>query len=85
LEYLSQASVENLFQLIANSGNNLLFLIEPLAEDYHLESETDSRIYGIEHSYAHNHPHLLKRSGFQILQYEEVNILNTRMQIIVAV
>jgi len=85
LEYLSQASVERLFELIASGGNNLLFLVEPLANDYDLATETDSRIYGVEYSYSHNYLFLLKRAGFEIFKQKEINILNTRMLIIIAV
>lgn len=84
LEYLSQTSVASLYQMVAQTDNNLLFLVEPLADDYDLQEEFDSRIYGVEHSYAHNHPWLLERAGFQVIQLEELNILNTRMVVILA-
>lgn len=84
LEYLSQASVESLFGMVSSGENNLLFLVEPLADDYDLELEFDSRIYGLEHSYAHNHPWLLKQAGFRVIMLEELNILNTRMLAILA-
>lgn len=85
LEYLSQSSVESLYKLIYQQGKNqLLFLVEPVAETMNLEQPQDSVLFGNEFSHSHHHPHLLIQAGFNILSQEFMDIDGYRLLVISA-
>jgi SAM-dependent methyltransferase len=67
LEYLSQQSLCGVFEtLVERAPNALLFLIEPLADDFDLGTQRESLPYGGELSHSHNYPALMRAAGIAI-------------------
>lgn len=84
LEYLTQSELEELFASLKNLASPaMLLLVEPIAMDFNLETETASRPHGIEHSFSHPHRHLLEKAGWTI-DYEEVQNLEHRWMLMLA-
>ncbi len=72
LEYFLQAELEALFTFAAgNLSPVAICLIETIATDHDLETETNSLIYGREMAFSHNYPHLLKAAGFSLISQTE--------------
>lgn len=72
LEYLSQPSLERLLAVIARKApSSLVLFVEPVDAGMDLERELDSQPHGSEHSFSHNHAHLLRQAGFRLLFQEE--------------
>lgn len=70
-EYFPRATLQSLFGSIAEQQSPaVVALIEPIAADYDLEKERESRPYGSEHSLGHNYPLLLREAGF-VIRYQE--------------
>lgn len=66
-EYLPQKQLERLLSFVAKSLRPAVFAIaEPLAPDHQLHSEKDSRPFGRELSFSHNHEALFRQAGFLI-------------------
>lgn len=84
LEYLTQPELEDLFTSLRNSGGPvMLLLVEPIAMDFDLTTETASRPHGVEHSFSHPHRHLLEKAGWTI-DFEEVQNLEYRWILMLA-
>jgi len=84
LEYLTEIELEDLFTSFRNLANPvMLMLVEPIAADYDLEKETQSRPHGIEKSFSHPHRHLLEQAGWTIT-YEEVQQREHRWMLMIA-
>jgi SAM-dependent methyltransferase len=80
LEYLSQQSLSGFLEaIVGRAPNSLLFLIEPLAEDFDLSTQSESLPYGVELSYSHNYPALMQDAGISIDFQDERRWLNHRM------
>ncbi len=85
LEYLSEESVRCLFDIIkTQAAGSFVLLNEPLHGDFDLEVDKTSNVIGYEHSYTHNHLHLLQAAGAQILHHEERFVMNYRWLIVLA-
>jgi hypothetical protein len=85
LEYLSEESVRYLFDIVKKqAAGSLVFLNEPLHGDFDIETDKVSKVIGYEHSYTHNHIHLLQAAGAQILRHEERSVMNYRWLLVVA-
>lgn len=84
-EYLSEPTLRSvLATLNCNNRDSLLLLIEPVAEDFDLESEQSSRALGNEFSYSHNYPNCLRQAGWQVHQNNEQRLEGFRMLSFVA-
>ena len=80
LEYLSQQSLSGVLEtLVARAPNSLLFLIEPLADDFDLNTQCESLAHGGELSYSHNYPALMQAAGIAVDFQDERRRLNHRM------
>ena len=67
LEYFSEKEIIDLLSKIVGDLRPSLFaIVEPIADDFDLESEKASRPFGIEWSFTHNYPHLFTESGLRI-------------------
>jgi hypothetical protein len=53
-------------------------LTEPVYRDYDLATETESRPSGPEFSFSHNHPHLLRRAGWEVVEVTETETAGMR-------
>jgi len=72
LEYFSKKQITDLLKKITIDLKPSVFaIIEPLATNYNLETETDSRIFGNEFSFSHNYKKLFMTNGFTILYQRE--------------
>lgn len=72
LEYFSIKQITDLLKKITIDFKPSVFaIIEPLATNYNIETETDSRPYGNEFSFSHNYKKLFKSNGFTILYQRE--------------
>jgi SAM-dependent methyltransferase len=81
LEYLSQQSLCGVFETIVGRARDaLLFLIEPLADNFDLSTQCDSLPYGGELSYSHNYPALMQAAGISIVFQDERRRLKHRMR-----
>ncbi|MDF1657651.1 MAG: class I SAM-dependent methyltransferase [Verrucomicrobiales bacterium] len=84
LEYLTQTELEDLFASFKNLASPvMLMLVEPIALNFDLAQETQSRPHGIENSFSHPHRHLLEAAGWTI-QFEEVQELEHRWMLMIA-
>jgi hypothetical protein len=80
LEYLSQQSLCGVFEtIVGRAPNALLFLIEPLADDFDLSTQCESLPVGGEFSYSHNYPALMQAAGIAIDFQDERRRLKHRM------
>lgn len=85
LEYLSEESVRKLINIIGQTTKGSLVLLnEPLYGDFDINTDKASKVSGAEFSYSHNHPHLLKTAGAQILHQEEKDLMGHRMLTVLA-
>lgn len=67
-EYFSPERLRELFAHIYGMLRPaIIALVEPLSPDHDLEADTRSRTYGIEQSFSHPYPALLRDAGFSIL------------------
>ncbi|MEM7600655.1 MAG: methyltransferase domain-containing protein [Verrucomicrobiota bacterium] len=83
-EYLTQTELEDLFTSFKNLASPvMLMLVEPIAADFDLKTETTSRPHGIEKSFSHPHRYLLEKSGWKV-NFEEVQDLEHRWMLMVA-
>lgn len=78
LEYFSPESFDKLLQTLATHPPSAIVLIEPVALDHDLENETESKVFGYENSFSHNHRYRLNKAGFEILHCTEMRIGNVR-------
>ena len=74
-EYFPDNDLLSLFRHFSSLNCPIMVgLIEPIAADYDLETERESRSYNHENSYGHNYIRLLSESGFTIQwQHEVIN------------
>jgi len=66
LEYFSQPILEEMLRRIAAHPPVCFALMEPIAPDYDLSRETQSRLFGNEMTLSHNYPHLFAEAGFRV-------------------
>ncbi len=84
LEYLTQSELEDLFASFANLASPaMLMIVEPIATDFDLDSETTSRPHGVEKSFSHPHRHLFEKAGWTI-EFEEIQELEHRWILMIA-
>jgi hypothetical protein len=85
LEYVCEDSVRELIKNLKDQAkNSMVLLIEPLHGDYDLNQDRRSQIIGYEYSYTHNYVYLLETTGFKVIHYEERQVMNHRMLIVLA-
>ena len=86
LEYFSSNEVEELIEFAKNELSPIVFLIvEPLAIDFDLFSETKSRTFGYEQSFSHNYPKLFQKHNYSLEFQMESNAENARMLLLASV
>lgn len=79
LEYFPQPSVTRLYRhTAALAGPAWWVLTEPIHGDYDLATETDSRPQPPEFSFSHNHPHLLRQAGWEVVEQSETEVAGIR-------
>ncbi|WP_179335210.1 class I SAM-dependent methyltransferase [Winogradskyella costae] len=66
LEYFTQPQLINFFEKLNTSGNIIFFAIEPTDSAHNFEEHPDSKVYGFEASFSHNHKKLFEDAGFKI-------------------
>ena len=85
LEYFSNKKLAHLFSQIANHLSPTLFaIIEPIAQDFDLNTVFQSQPFGNEFSFSHNYPHLFEKAGWQIIFIKEVYFESSRILMLVA-
>ncbi len=85
LEYFTQANLDAMFAYITEHHQPSAFvLVEPVALNHDLDTETESRAYGTEYSFSHNYPHLLTKNGYVIRQQKLITFDDHRLCAIVA-
>lgn len=85
LEYVARARVAALYESLATRlAPATMLLVEPLAADHDLEREPQSKVYGAENTFSHNHVALLADAGFELLSRFEQQVDGQRWLLIVA-
>lgn len=85
LEFFSREKVLGLFQLLGSRlAPSILAMVEPLCDDHDLEREAQSKAYGAENTFSHNHLALLSRAGFDVLSRAEQRVDGQRWLLVVA-
>ncbi|WP_372787017.1 cyclopropane-fatty-acyl-phospholipid synthase family protein [Phenylobacterium sp.] len=85
LEYFSQANFDALLRVLARSPPAALVLIEPVAPDHDLQSQTTSFVFGHERSFSHNHRSRLTEAGFEVVFAEEIPTPEVRWMLMIGV
>ena len=76
-EYFTQAQVSSLLRTVAEQKAPAVFAcIEPIAHDFDLAAETNSRPFPPENTYAHNYPKLMEAAGFKVAFVAQRTILH---------
>lgn len=70
LEYFSQQQLIAFFEKLNGMGNILFFAIEPSDANYDFNTQTESKVYGVEGSFTHNYLKLFQNAGFSIWYLE---------------
>lgn len=73
MEYLDQASLMRVYRTVAKHRNVAVAMVEPLSPDHDLALQPESFTFGVENSFSHNYPHLLKRAGFKEVFSQEMD------------
>jgi SAM-dependent methyltransferase len=66
LEYFQQEALSALLKRIRSQGPVAFAIVEPIAEDFDLARERESRPYGMELSFSHPYPYLFERAGYRL-------------------
>ncbi|MEX0828136.1 MAG: class I SAM-dependent methyltransferase [Haliea sp.] len=78
LEYFSPENFDKLLSTLAAYSPAAIALVEPASPDHDLENDTESRVFGYENSFSHNHRYRLAAAGFDILHARDLVIGSTR-------
>lgn len=85
LEYSTEAQVLELFDWMARRTSPVaMMLVEPLAEDFDLETEMHSRPYGAELTFSHPYQVLIRMSGLRLHHAAEARTSSGRFVSVVA-
>jgi len=85
LEYFAPDKLAALLAELAATRRPLAIAsVEPLADDYDLQHETASRIYGPERSWSHPYPRLYREAGLEILWQREQRVGGLRWLLLFA-
>ncbi len=85
LEFFARDKVLALYRLLASRlAPALVAMVEPLADDHDLGSEPQSKVYGAENTFSHNHVELLRIAGFDLLSRAEQRVDGQRWLLLVA-
>lgn len=85
LEYFSQASFDNLLQTLGRAAPAAIALVEPVAPDHDLASQTESFAHGWENSFSHNHRRRLSQAGFTVAYEQELVTPSVRWMLMIGV
>lgn len=84
-EYFSRDKVRALYERLASRlAPSLVVLVEPLSDAHDLAHEPESKVFGDENTFSHNHPALLDAAGFRVLSRFEQRIDGQRWLLLVA-
>ncbi len=84
-EYFSRDKVQSLYERLASRlAPSLVVLVEPLSDVHDLGHEPQSKVFGDENTFSHNHPALLDAAGFTVLSRFEQRIDGQRWLLLVA-
>jgi len=72
MEYFMEKELVEMFAVLKQKSPFTIALVEPLYDGYDRSREIHSRSSGKEHSFSHNHAHLLKQAGFTICYDREI-------------
>lgn len=85
LEYLPQAVLQTLF---VHSAQHLVpvrwVIVEPIDPGINLAKQISSQTFGIENTWSHNHPRLMRESGLNVLYENELRLDQQRWHLVVA-
>lgn len=81
LEYFAQGELEAMLRGIAAHAPVCFALMEPIAHDYDLDREVQSRLYGREMALSHNYPRAFTAAGFRIHWRKELPLARYLMMI----
>ncbi|UJP66880.1 class I SAM-dependent methyltransferase [Mongoliitalea daihaiensis] len=72
LEYLNGKQFEELIQLIADKKSSALMFFEPIEDAQALESQDQTKVFGVELSFSHPYSNLIRKGGFQIVVFKTI-------------
>jgi SAM-dependent methyltransferase len=85
LEFFAHEKVLELFRLLGSRlAPSMLAMVEPLSDDHDLANEPQSKAYGAEKTFSHNHLELLSAAGFDVLSRTEQHVDRQRWLLVVA-
>ena len=86
LEYFLDTQLADLFAwLRTQHAPGVVALVEPVGVNHDLERQLESQLYGVEHSFSHNYPRLLREAGYELRFQDEIMAGDTRFLMVVAV
>lgn len=83
LEYLPQARLQGLLDLLATRSPVVFGIVEPVAADFDLQGSVSVH-YGAERSLSHPYAHMFRQAGFDIVWQEESRVDGHRFLMLVA-
>lgn len=85
LEYFLETELAELFAwLRGHHAPAVVVLVEPIGADHDLSRHPESRLYGVEHSFSHNYPRILRDAGFVPRFQDEFKAGDTRFLMVIA-
>lgn len=84
LEYLPEKTLATLYAHTAKLQPMRWVMVEPIDPAMDLERETASRPFGWEQTWSHNHPHLLRQAGLQVVYSHTMTVRDVRWLLVIA-
>ena len=84
MEYFNEDELRTFLSTLGKNPHTLVCLFEPICHTHNLYECIESKVYGSEHSFSHNHRYLLEEAGFNIDFYEDILISAHRYVTIIA-
>jgi len=78
LEYFTESELIGLLQSINKGKSTAILFFEPIAQDFDLNNENHSRIFGSELSFSHPYPRFVNELGMKIILNKNIVIGNFR-------
>lgn len=84
MEYFSAEALSDIFNLLAAHVGCAVALVEPVDPMHNLDTDPGSHLFGLEHSFSHNHAALLRAAGFSIRFQKEISLSGIRWMMLLA-